>query len=132
MSKFILWVLYAIFVIAAVVLRGEEPLFQSSGPYAAGKYIAWLMYFGFLGYSIYCSTKEYFFRTLPELLKFHWGRQVGIDLYLGLVMILFLIYLNEGSLLVMALWTLPVLIFANLATLLYVAMNYGSIIAHFI
>lgn len=132
MSKFILWILYAIFVVAAVALKGEEPLFQYSGPYAAGKTIAWLLYFGFLGYSIYCSTQEYFFRTLPKLIQYHWGRQVGVDLYLGLVMVLFLIYLNEGSLLVMFLWLLPVLLFANLATLLYVAMNYGSIVNHFI
>ena len=61
-----------------------------------------------------------------------WCRQVGIDLYLGVAFFGFLMYLNEGSLVVLLLWAVPMLIFANLATLLYLALNYQSIVAHFV
>lgn len=127
-----LWIFYAIFVAIAIALKGDEPLFYSDGPYAAGKVVAWLLYLGFLAFSIYCSSRENFYKSLSKFAKLHWGRQIGADLYLGLVVSLFLIYLNEGSLLVVALWLVPVILFANLATLLYFAMNYGAIVAHFV
>ncbi len=126
-----LWIFYFAFVGLAIVFKGDEPLFISEGPYAAGKYIAWLMFFGFLAYSLYCSSKDSFIKALPRINKEIWVRQIGLDLYIGVAMMSFLIYLNEGSLLFVALWFIPILLFANLAILLYIAMNYGSIVAHF-
>ncbi|MFQ3324623.1 MAG: hypothetical protein ACI90U_002453 [Pseudomonadales bacterium] len=61
-----------------------------------------------------------------------WFRQISIDLYLGLLITSTIIYLNEGSLLFMLLWIVPLVLFVNLALLLYLAMNYDSLIAHFI
>ena len=127
-----LWVAYFLFVAIALANKGPEPLFLSEGPYPLGKPIAWLLFAGFLAYSIYCSTKASFIKSLPKINQFIWARQIGIDLYLGVAMSLFIIYLNEGSLLVLLLWLVPVLIYANLAILLYVAMNYDSLIAHFV
>ncbi len=127
-----LWLLYFAFVAIALANKGDEPLFYSDGPYAAGKYIAWAMLISFLAYSIYCSTQASFIKSLPRILEEIWSRQIGLDLYIGVVMASFIIYLNEGSLLVLLLWLPPILIFANLAILLYVAMNYGSIVAHFV
>jgi len=126
-----LWIAYAAFAAIAISQAGNEPLFASSGPYAPGKYIVWAIYFGFLAFSIYCTTQENFFKTLGKMTQMHWGRQVGIDLYIGLLVPLFLIYLVEGSLLVVALWFIPILIFANLATFLFLALNYVTIVAHF-
>lgn len=126
-----LWLFYFAFVVLAIANKGDEPLFQSEGPYAAGKYIAWAMYVAFLAYSIYCSTQASFIKSLPRLNKEIWARQIGLDLYIGVIMSSFIIYLNEGSLVVLLLWIVPILIFANLAILLYVAMNYTSLIAHF-
>ncbi len=126
-----LWIFYAAFAAIAVSQAGNEPLFSSSGPYAAGKYIAWAIYFGFLGFSLYCTSQENFFKTLGKMTQMHWGRQVGIDLYIGLLVPLFLIYLVEGSLLTVALWFIPIFIFANLATFLYLALNFVTIVAHF-
>ena len=126
-----LWIFYFAFVALAIAFHDGEPLFVSEGPYAAGKYVVWLIFFGFLAYTLYCSSKDSFIKALPRINKEIWVRQIGIDLYIGVAMATFLIYLNEGSLLFVALWIVPILIFANLAILLYVAMNYGSIVAHF-
>ena len=127
-----LWILLFTFVVLAIVFKGNEPLFVSEGPYWLGKYFAWFLFLSFLGYTIYCGMKENFFKSLRRLYPILWARQITIDLYLGLVMSSYLIYLNEGSLFVLSLWLIPIALFANLATLLYVAMNYDSIIAHFV
>ena len=127
-----LWVVFALFVAVAMFLHDGERLFISEGAYPAGKLITWFIFFAFLAYSIYCSTKENLFRTLKKIYPYLWSRQIGIDLYIGLVITLFLIYLNEGSLLVVAFWLVPTILFANQATLLYIAMNYDSLVANFL
>lgn len=129
LKKLSLWIIYAVFAALAIGLHDGEPMFAASGPYAAGKYIVWAIYFAFLGYSIYCTTQENFFKTLGVMAQMHWARQVGIDLYIGLIAALFLMYLVEGSLFFVALWLVPVLIYANLAIFLYFALNYGAIVA---
>jgi hypothetical protein len=127
-----LWVIFAIFVVAAISLHSGEPLFASQGPYAAGKYISWIAFFLFTAYSIYCSSRENIFKTIGVISRYHWARQIGIDLYLGVGMFAFLVYLNEGSVLILLFWLAPFILFANLAVLLYVAMNYDTIISHFV
>ncbi len=130
-KRHFLWIFYAVFVAAALYAHKSEPVFYSEGPYAFGKYIAWLMFFAFLAYSLYATTQASFIKSLPKINQYIWGRQIGIDLYISVFMSLFLIYLNEGSLWIMLLWFVPVVIYANLAILLYIALNYGSIISHF-
>ncbi|WP_456457922.1 hypothetical protein [Reichenbachiella sp.] len=127
-----LWLLYFVFVLIVVVSHnGEHPII-SEGPYPLGKYIIWGVYLSFLSYSLYCSTQENFFSTLKKLYPLHWARQIGLDLYLGLTLSMGVIFLNEGSILLVLLWLIPVLIYANLAILLYVALNYDSILSHFL
>jgi len=132
LKQIVPWAVFAVFVSIALATHQGEPLFRSEGPYGPGKLIAWLLFLMFLAYSVYCSRRENIFRTIRSIYPFHWARQIGIDLYLGLVCALFLIYLNEASLLVLLLWLLPVLLFANLATLLYFAMHYDSIVSLFV
>lgn len=127
-----LWILYTVFVVIAINTHEGEPLFSSDGPYAAGKTIAWLVLLLFLAYSLKISLKENFFKSLGKMNQILWSRQVGLDLYIGLLVPLFIIYLHEGSPLVLALWILPVLIFANLATFLYLALNYQSLVNQFV
>lgn len=131
-KRHFLWFLYAVFVVLAILFKGEETLFISEGPYGAGKLITWAVLVLFLLYSLHCHVKEDFFKTMSITVKYYWTKQIGLDLYLGAAMFCGLIYFNEGSILVMLLWFIPILIFANLATLLYLALNYDSIIAHFI
>lgn len=124
-----MWLFYFIFVALAFLNHGREPVFISDGAYALGKPFTWLVLICFLLYSLRISLQENFFKSLSRLRPILWSRQIGLDLYIGLMLPLFIIYLNEGSLAIMFIWLLPVLVFANLATLLYVALNYDSIVA---
>lgn len=127
-----LWIFYFTFVVIAIFSHDSEPLFSIAGPYGIGKAITWAILIGFLAYSLYCNSRENFFKTMKTITPYLWFRQVSLDLYLGLLVPLTLIYLNEGSVLVVALWFLPILLMANLATLLYLALNYQSLVAHFV
>jgi hypothetical protein len=124
--------MYFAFVAIALLFHQGEAFFTTSGPYAIGKPLVWAAYLAFLAYSLWVSSRESFFKALQRMSPILWCRQVGIDLYLGVAFFGFLMYLNEGSLLVLLLWAVPMLIFANLATLLYLALNYQSIVAHFV
>ena len=127
-SGWILWGLYAAFASVAVFANLQVTTFQFGGPLGGAKAIVWLALLAFLGYSVYCSFKENFFRSLRSIAALHWGRQIGADLYLGLGIALLIIYLNDG-LLVALLWLVPTLIYANLAVLLYLALNFESIVS---
>lgn len=125
------WGVYAVFVACALGLEWHSEIFQFSGVMGVAKGIIWLVFLGFTAYSIYCSNKENIFRSLKSIARFHWGRQIGIDLYLGLALSLSVIFLHQGSI-VLLLWIVPVFLFANLATLLYVAIHFESLVARFI
>ena len=88
--------------------------------------MVWLALLVFLGYSIYCSFQENFFRSVKSIVALYWGRQISADLYLGLFISLLIIFLNDGVLVVL-IWLVPALIYANLAVLLYFAINFDSI-----
>jgi hypothetical protein len=125
------WGVFAAFVACAVGFGWHPALLHFDGPMAPVKIIVWLALLLFTGYSIYCSGKENIFKTIRTMARLHWGRQIGIDLYLGLALFLSVIYLHEGSIVAVALWLVPVLLFANLATLLYVAIHFESLVARF-
>lgn len=118
------WLVFAVFVGLALALQWHPAMLQ----FAPGKALVWLVWLGFLGYSIRCSQRENIFKSIRSMARLYWGRQIGIDLYLGLALFLGLICLHQGAL-VMLLWLVPVLLFANLATLLYLAIHYESLLA---
>lgn len=126
-SRLVLWSLYGAFALFAIYANLDETTFRFGGPLGGVKALVWLGLFGFLGYSIYCSTQENFFRSVKSIASLYWGRQVGIDLYLGLCIGLFVIFLNDG-LLVALIWLVPVLIYANLVFLLYLALHFDDIV----
>ena len=125
------WGVFAAFAACAVGFGWHAALFRFDGPLGPAKVIVWLAFLLFTGYSIYCSSRENIFKTIRTMARLHWGRQIGTDLYLGLSLFLAVIYLQEGGA-VMALWLLPVLLFANLATLLYVAIHFEALVARFV
>ena len=59
----LLWIGFAVFLLIAVPFGGREGLFEFSD-YAAGKALIWLIFLGFLGYSLLATTKESFFCLL--------------------------------------------------------------------
>lgn len=121
------WSIYGLFVLLAVLFNREDP-FTSGGPFSLGKYLFWILFIVFTVYTIRCSQHESLFSTVRKMNKLHWGRQIGLDLYIGLIMFILLIYLHQGSALIATLWALPILAFGNLATLLYVALHFDSLI----
>lgn len=60
------------------------------------------------------------------MLATHWGRQIGIDLYLGVGLAMLLIGLHGGALTAL-LWLVPTIIFVNLSVLLYFAIHLDEI-----
>ncbi len=126
-SGLALWGLYIAFALFAVLANLQETTFRFSGPLGGLKAMFWLAFIIFFAYSVYCSTQENFFRSLRSIASLHWGRQIGADLYLGLCVGLLIIFLNEG-LVVALVWLLPTVVFANLAILLYIAINFDSIV----
>lgn len=126
-SGMVLWGLYAAFAVFALSTNTHEATFQFSGPLSGVKAMVWLALFVFLGYSVFCSFQENFFRSVRTISALYWGRQVGADLYLGLFVGLLVIFLNEG-LAVALLWLAPTLIYANLVILLYVAIHFDSLV----
>ena len=130
--KIMLWIVFVIFVACALYFNWHENIFHSNGSMVAGKYLIWTTFVAFLAYTVYCSWQENIFKSIKKMAELHWGRQVGIDLYLGLFLMLFIVYLNEGSVLVLLLWLVPTILFGNLATLLYLAIHFDSIVAKFL
>ena len=127
-SGLVLWCLYAAFAVFAVATNWNATTLDFSGPLGGIKALVWLVLLGFLGYSVYCSFQENFFRSVRSIVALHWGRQVGTDLYLGLFIGLLLITSNEGVIVALV-WLVPTLLYANLAMLLYVAIHFDSLAA---
>ncbi len=125
------WAFYALFAAYALFANWHDTLFQFSGPLGVVKLLVWLLLAGFLVYSVHCSMHENLFRTIGVMAKLYWGRQIGMDLYLGLFIATLLVYLHAGPIAVL-IWIVPILIFANLITLLYLAIHFDSIVARFI
>lgn len=125
-----LWILFLLFSIYATETRNDEFIFSSTTSYGFAKACIWVLFFLFLGYSLYSSYKENFFKSVVRMSDMLWGWQIGIDLYIGIGLTLTIIFL-QGGVSVFVVWIIPVLIYANLATLLYIALNFDSLINHF-
>ncbi len=130
-QSLISWGVFAGFVVCAVGLGWHDSIWRFSGMMGAAKGIVWATFLLFTAYSVYCSRRENIFKSIRSMAQLQWGRQVGIDLYLGLALSLSVIYMHQGSLIPLALWLIPVLLFANLATLLYVAIHFESLVTRF-
>ncbi len=126
-SGFLLWGLYALFAVYAMLAYTRDTTFQFSGTLGGVKAVVWLALVAFVGYSVYCTFRENFYRSVRSIATLHWGRQIGMDLYLGLFIAVFIIFLNEGML-VALIWLVPILIYANLVVLLYLAIHFDSIV----
>ncbi|MEO1436625.1 MAG: hypothetical protein AAFV80_13890 [Bacteroidota bacterium] len=131
LKRNLLWVLFIGFGIMAIMTMSDQSLFLSQGPYPFGKDLIWLIFAAFMGYTIYASRKENFFKSVKKISQLYWGWQIGLDLYIGLLLPLLLIYLNGGAM-IFFLWLVPILLNANLFTLLYFALNYDSLVAQFL
>jgi hypothetical protein len=130
-SKLLFWGAYVVFAVLALYTNWHGSILALSGPLAAVKLVVWTSFAGFLAYSIHCSVREDLLRSVAKIAELHWGRQIGADLYLGLLLALLVVYLHEGPIAVLF-WAVPTLAFANLAILLYFAIHFDSIVSRFL
>ncbi len=125
------WAAYFLFAGVAIYAHREHDLLAFGGPLGAVKLLIWAVWLGFTAYTVYCSSRENLFKTVGRMSRSHWGRQIGADLYIGLLLALLIAYLHQGAL-AAALWLLPTLAFGNLSILLYFALNFDSLVARFL
>lgn len=130
LKKNLLWLIFFAFAAIGITTRRDFFIFISQSEYGVGKYIIWLIFLVFFSYSFYCSRKENFYKSIYHISQMYWGRQIIIDLYIGIILPLVIIYLH-GGVLSICLWIIPILLNANLFTLLYFALNYDSLLHHF-
>lgn len=128
-SDRLLWVAYAAFVGLALWLRWSERPFALDGPLWGIKLGLWLAWGAFTAYSVRCSLHESLLASIREIGKLHWGRQVGLDLYIGLTLALLLIGLHAGSPWVALAWLPALYLFGNLATLVWFAIHFDGLVA---
>lgn len=126
------WIAYAVFAACALGFGWHDDIFAFDRPLVGLKVTVWLAWLAFLAYSVHASRHEDLLRTLRVVRGYYWGRQIGFDLYLGAAAFLVFVYLHEGTALVVLLWLLPVVLFVNLATLLYLAIHFDAIVARFV
>lgn len=124
----VMWLAYFGIAALAIALQADTRFLAFDGPYAIGKALVFLALGGFVAYSAYCSARENIFRTVGMMMNMHWGRQIVIDLYLGVALFTAMICLHQGAL-VALLWLVPIIVYANMATLLYLAIHYDAIVA---
>lgn len=124
-QKFVPWFVFAAFTVLALALNWQAA--SSFDAHPAGKGAAFAAFAAFLCFTIYCSARENFFASVRKISKMHWGRQVGLDLYIGLCMHIAFLYVTGVSPFSLVLWTIPFLCFGNLATLLYLAIHFDTI-----
>jgi hypothetical protein len=132
LKRHFFWVIYLLFVFSIIYVNWHEQMFSINQQKPIGKILIWLMFIGFSCYTIYCSMNEHFMKSLRKILAFHWGKQIGLDLTLGLIVSLFVIYWHSGSLLFAFLWLIPCIAFGNLTTLLYFAIHYETLVSKFL
>ncbi len=130
-TKNLFWAAFVIFAVWALSSNWHAGLLSLRGPLMPVKLLVWAAFLGFLTYTVYCSSRENLFLSVRKIAELHWGRQIGLDLYLGLFLTLFVVYLHEGSVVALS-WLVPTLAFANLATLLYFAIHFDEIVARFL
>ncbi|MES3037898.1 MAG: hypothetical protein V4736_08330 [Bdellovibrionota bacterium] len=95
------------------------------------RYLAIAIWIIFCCYSLYVLRKENFFKSVKSIWSLHWGRQVTADLYVGILLFSFMIYLIEGSVLTALAWSIPALIIGNPITLLYFIIKFDSFVSYF-
>lgn len=129
LRRYRLWLFYAAFLALALIFGGREGFVATDSPYKIAKNAILGVYLGFLVYSLRATYHENFFKTVSIMNRLWWGRQVGADLYISVALSLAMIWLIEGSTVVLLLWAVPVIVFANLAILPYILLNYSEIVS---
>ncbi|WP_223788333.1 hypothetical protein [Marinicella meishanensis] len=122
------WLVYVLLAVGAFYWHGHPELLVFSGALGWLKALLWAVFVAFMLYTIHCSRKENLILTVRSMAGYFWGRQIMLDLYMGLILTLLIIGLHQG-LWVMLVWTLPVLLYGNAIAWLYLLIHFESLVA---
>ena len=132
LKRHLFWIIYSGLVIGVLSTHWDPKLFSMNQPMAFGKLLIWLVFVAFSVFTIHCSMTEKFMKSLRKIVVYKWGQQIGSDLIIGLFLSLFMVYWLTGSAIAVCLWLIPFIAFGNLATLLFFAINYDSLVSIFL
>lgn len=124
------WIVFAGFAVIAAALSWQETTL-SFEHHGAGKAAAFTAFFAFLAYTVYCSVRENFYGSVRKMARLHWGRQVGLDLYIGLILHAGFLWQTGVEGWTLLFWVIPFLVFGNVATLLYLALHFDAVASVF-
>ena len=127
--KVLLWAAFSLFVAIALITNWDDRLLHFDDAIGLTRLFLIVVWLAFLAYSILCSQKENLFRTIAEMNKRYWGRQIGLDLYISVGLSIGLVYLVTGSIWQTVLWGIAFLPFANLAILLFVILYLDDLVS---
>jgi hypothetical protein len=95
------------------------------------RWLAIILFVVFSLYTLYLFKAENFWKSVKAVWAYRWGQQVIIDLYIGLSLFGFIVYLNEASVPMTLAWMTAFYFLGNPATLLYFILNFHSLVSHF-
>ncbi len=121
-----------IFTVVALYLNWDVGPFDFHGPLWWIKGLLWVAFAAFSTYSGYCTLREDLVETLRAITRLHFGRQICVDLYVGAGLSFLIMYLHEPTFTGFLAWAVPSLFFVNTITLLYFAIHFDAIVAHFL
>ncbi len=121
-----------VFIGLAIYLNLDQRPFDFDGPFPAVKAMLWVVCAVFTGYSGYCIQREDIFATIREITRLHFGRQICLDLYLGVGAFLLLVYADQPSIGGFLFWMVPALFYLNIVTLLYLAIHFDGLVARLV
>jgi hypothetical protein len=124
-----MWTGFALVVLGESWMYWGQALAPLAGVPAALRVAAWIAWAAFTAFTIRCGMQEDMFESIGKIGRLHWGRQVGMDLYIGFTLFVGMVYLVERSILRAGLWLVIAYLFGNMATLLYVAIHFAQIVS---
>lgn len=65
------WAAYFLFVAVALAANWHDRLLRFDTPHATGKFIVWMLFFGFTAYTIFCNSRENLFAGFRVVLGRH-------------------------------------------------------------
>ncbi|WP_135354957.1 hypothetical protein [Leptospira ryugenii] len=68
---------------------------------------------------------------MKKTVQLFWGRQFVIDLYIGIFLFSFFLYMFEKSFSVLFVWLLPSIVFGNIIPLVYLITHFEMICGFF-
>lgn len=90
---------------------------------ALAQALVWSVWAAFLAYTLWCLRQESFWGSVRQIVAFRWGKQICLDLYLGLGLFVLWVFVGEGHWAAKLAWAVAALLLGNLVTLPYLALH---------